>query len=100
VKPCSWCDKPFKPSVSYQIYCSLECRNDATKEKINERHRILKRKKRKQKPRYCAGSCGMKLSVYNDEKYCNNCLIDRKQVDKKIKEIRMLMHDYEDRTAK
>jgi hypothetical protein len=98
VKICNWCNKSFSPTVSYQIYCSSECRTDATKEKINERHRVLKRKKRKEKPRYCISGCGVKLSIYNDDKYCNNCLIDNKQVDKKIKEIRMLMHDYEDRT--
>lgn len=97
MKLCSWCNKGFKPSVSYQIYCSMECRTDATKEKILERHRVLKRQKRKSKIRYCAGNCGMKLSIYNDDKYCDNCNIDQKQIDKKIKEIRMLMHDYEDK---
>jgi hypothetical protein len=100
VKLCSWCDKSFKPSVSYQIYCSLECRNDATKEKIIERHRILKRQKRKNKIRYCAGGCNIKLSIYNDTKYCDNCTSNSKEIDKKIKEIRMLMHDYEDQTKR
>lgn len=91
MKLCKWCDTYFKPSVSYQIYCSIECRNEATKEKIVERHRILRRQKRKNKIRYCAGNCGTILSLYNDDKYCDHCLVDFKLVDKKLKEIKNLM---------
>jgi len=98
VKLCSWCDKTFTPAVSYQIYCSSECREQATKEKIVDRHKILRRKKRKDKIRMCSGGCGTKLSVYNDETLCNVCSINNKQVIKKIKEIKGLMHDYEDNT--
>jgi hypothetical protein len=98
VKLCSWCDKTFTPAVSYQIYCSSECREQATKEKIIDRHKVLRRKKRKDKIRMCSGGCGTKLSVYNDETLCNVCSINNKQVIKKIKEIKGLMHDYEDNT--
>ncbi len=98
MKLCEWCNKGFSPTVSYQIYCSTECRSEATKEKILERHRVLKRQRRKNKIRYCGGGCGIKLSIYNDDKYCDNCMPDSKQVDKTIKQIRMLMHDYEDKT--
>jgi hypothetical protein len=97
VKLCSWCDNSFKPTVSYQIYCSTECRENSTKEKIVERHKILRRQKRKNKTRLCAGGCNTKLSIYNDDTMCNTCSINSKQVDKKIKEIKAMMHDYEDR---
>ena len=98
MKLCECCNKAFNPTVSYQIYCSTECRSEATKEKILERHRVLKRQKRKNKVRHCAGGCGTKLSIYNDYKYCDNCIAESKQVNKTIKQIRMLMHDYEDKT--
>lgn len=88
MKLCNWCDKHFRPTVSYQIYCSTQCRNDATKEKIAERHKILRRKKRKEKDRLCSGGCGTKLSLYNDETMCNSCQINLKQVTKKIREIK------------
>lgn len=88
MKLCKWCDTYFKPSVSYQIYCSSECRNSATKGKIVERHRALKVQKRKNKVRKCAGNCGTILSIYNDSKYCDHCLIDEKQVEKRLKEIK------------
>lgn len=97
MKSCNWCENSFKPTVSYQIYCSTKCRDEATREKIVERHKVLKRKKRRDKIRFCAGACGTKLSIYNDDVMCNSCSINSKQVDKKIKEIRMLMHDYEDK---
>ena len=88
MKLCNWCDKHFRPTVSYQIYCSTECRNSATKEKIAERHKVLRRKKRKEKERLCSGGCGTKLSLYNDESMCNSCQINLKQVTKKIREIK------------
>jgi hypothetical protein len=84
--------------VSYQIYCSAECREQATKEKIIDRHKVLRRKKRLNKTRMCSGGCGTKLSIYNDDTLCNVCSVNNKQVVKKIKEIRGLMHDYEDNT--
>lgn len=99
MKLCSWCDNQFKPTVSYQIYCTTKCRDEATREKIVERHKALRRQKRKKKLRLCAGGCGIKLSIYNDDTMCNTCSVNQKQVDKKIKEIRMLMHDYEDKRS-
>lgn len=90
MKLCKWCDTSFSPNVSYQIYCSIDCRNSATKEKIVERHKFLKRQKRKNKIRKCAGNCGTMLSVYNDEKYCQHCLIHEKEVNKILKEIKDL----------
>lgn len=98
MKPCSWCSNYFTASVSYQIYCSTECRDEATKEKIVERHKATRRQKRNSKERVCAGKCGTKLSIYNDHIFCDNCYINQKEVNKKIKEIRMLFHDYQDDT--
>lgn len=86
-KHCQWCDKQFEASVSYQIYCSVECREFATKEKIAERYLIKRRQNLQKKNRLCK-SCGVKLSAYNDEVLCQNCLIDPKEVSKTIKEIR------------
>lgn len=100
MKTCEWCDNQFNPSVSYQIYCSPECRENATKEKIVERHKVLRRQKRKSKKRVCANGCGATLSIYNDDILCNNCGVNTKQVEKKIKEIKMLMHSYEDKRKK
>jgi hypothetical protein len=86
-KHCDWCDKQFETKISYQIYCSVECREFATKEKIAERYAITRRKRLQENPRSCS-SCGSKLSAYNDEKLCQACLIDPKEVSKAIKRIR------------
>lgn len=98
MKQCNWCNKQFDPTVSYQVYCSLPCREEATKEKIADRHNFMKRQRRMGKSRLCANKCGTKLSVYNDHNVCDKCYIDNKEVNKKIKELRMFMHEYEDDT--
>ena len=98
MKLCNWCDTRFEPTVSYQIYCSTDCRTQATKEKIVERHKILKRKKREGKVRNCV-QCGTSLSVFNDEPLCYNCEINHRQVTKVLKELKKLgLMDYEDNT--
>jgi len=98
VKLCNWCDTRFEPAVSYQIYCSTECRTQATKEKIVERHKILKRKKREGKNRNCV-QCQTPLSVFNDEPLCYNCEINHKQVTKVLKQLKQLgIMDYENNT--
>ena len=43
---CKCCDNNFEPTVSYQIYCSPNCRDIATKEKIAARYLQSKRQKR------------------------------------------------------
>lgn len=95
MKQCSWCSNRFAPNVPYQIYCSAGCREEATKEKIVERHKENKRKKNSEKNRVCAAGCGTKLSIYNDHTLCNSCYVDKKQVNKKIREIKVFMHDYQ-----
>jgi uncharacterized protein YmfQ (DUF2313 family) len=95
LKQCSWCNKGFSPTVSYQIYCSTDCRDSATKEKIAERQQFLKRKKRNQKTRHCAGGCGTQLSIYNDGELCDKCHVNVKQLKQKIKELKGFLKDDE-----
>ena len=94
MKLCNRCDNQFTPAVSYQIYCSSDCRDAATKEKIAERYQITRRQKRKGKNRLCLGNCGTSLSIYNDDGFCANCNISKKAVDKMLKEIKGFF-DYE-----
>jgi hypothetical protein len=87
VKNCKFCDKSFEHSVSYQIYCSAECRDLATKEKIAERYLHSKRQKRRGKTRLCR-SCSSPLSIYNDDAICSSCAINPDAVTKAIKQIK------------
>ena len=87
MKNCRYCDKNFTQSVSYQIYCSPECRDLATKEKIAERYLHSKRQKRKGKTRLCK-SCSSPLSIYNDDAICSSCAINPDAVTKAIKQIK------------
>jgi hypothetical protein len=87
IKPCEWCDATFKTNIAYQIYCSPECRDAATREKIAVRYQINRRKKLKDKVRVCK-SCGSNLSVYNDAPLCNNCDVNPKDVAKILKQIK------------
>jgi hypothetical protein len=96
VKRCSRfeCEKHFNPKVSYQIYCSEECRDLTTKEKIAERYQVNKRQKRIGKTRRCLGGCGVQLSIYNDSGFCSNCNVSEKIVAKMLKEVKGFF-DYE-----
>lgn len=87
MKTCQWCDAAFEPKVGYQIYCSPECRDDATKEKIAQRYIISRRNKMIGKKRYCK-ACGSKLSAYNDDSICQSCIINPTDVSKALKEIK------------
>lgn len=86
-KHCEWCDHQFETKIKYQIYCSPECREQATKEKILERYRNLRRNKDSYKNRTCK-SCGNKLSVYNNEDICQTCSINPMDVSKVLKEMK------------
>jgi hypothetical protein len=88
------CENHFKPKVSYQIYCSEECRDLATKDKIAERYQVTKRQKRLGKVRRCIGGCGVQLSIYNDSGFCSNCNVSEKAVLKMLKEVKGFF-DYE-----
>ncbi len=87
MKHCQWCDKEFISKINYQIYCSVVCREQSTKEKIADRYKISRRKKRKGKTRLCK-SCGLSLSIYNDENLCNVCRVNPKDVLKALKDIK------------
>lgn len=91
MKQCNWCENVFKPTVNYQVYCSAECRSGATKEKIVARYLATKRKKRK--PKQCAGGCGITLSIYNDDILCNSCKINNKDVARVLKMVKKLSRD-------
>ncbi len=86
-KHCEWCDHTFEAKVSYQIYCSAECRNSATKEKIAARYLVTRRNKRFGKNRKCK-SCGTLLSIYNDEQMCQVCIVNPSDVAKVLREIK------------
>jgi hypothetical protein len=76
------------PKVSYQVYCTELCREEATKEKIAERYQLTRRQKRKGKEKKCLGGCDTKLSIYNDSGFCSNCNVSKKAVDKMLKELK------------
>lgn len=86
-KHCQWCDTSFATDINYQIYCSAECREEATREKIAERYLISRRAKRMNQTRLCK-SCNAKLSAYNDEQICSTCLINPIDVSKALKQIK------------
>ena len=88
-KHCQWCDTTFETTISYQIYCSSECREDATKEKIAQRYSQTRRKNRTGKDRRCK-SCDIKLSIYNDDLLCQGCLTNPTEVSKALKDIKGL----------
>ena len=94
MKLCDRCDDHFTPKVSYQIYCSSECRDAATKDKIAERHQVTRRQKRIGKDRRCLGGCNTSLSIYNDSGFCANCNVSKKSVDKMLKDLKGFF-DYE-----
>jgi hypothetical protein len=87
MKHCSWCDTQFTTDISYQIYCSPNCREEATKQKIAQRYVVTRRQKRKGKTRLCK-QCNVSLSIYNDDVICASCNINPSSVEKALKEIR------------
>lgn len=94
MKYCSWCSNEFEPSVTYQIYCSPECREFSTRNKIEERYRLSRRKRKNIQKKKCSGGCGTFISIYNENGFCNICMINRKKVDRMLKELKGLI-EYE-----
>jgi predicted nucleic acid-binding Zn ribbon protein len=84
LKICEWCGKDFEANVSYQIYCSSDCRAIATKNNSLIRQRQKKAEARKGKDRRCA-TCNKPLSVYNDESFCSSCIGSTKDYKKFIR---------------
>lgn len=87
MKHCQWCDNTFSTKISYQIYCSPDCRTAATKEKIAERYLVSRRTKRHGKDRKCK-SCGKPLSAYNDDILCIECVVNPSDVSSVLKELK------------
>jgi len=92
VKNCKWCDVNFETKISYQIYCSAECRNSATKENIAQRYVYTKRKKRIGKVRLCS-NCQASLSIYNDDLLCSFCIVSPKEINLTLKEIKRMFDE-------
>ena len=99
IKHCQWCDHNFDTKVSYQIYCSPECRDSSTKEKINQRYLQTRRTRRYGKERNCK-SCNTPLSMYNDESTCQSCEIVPKDVEKALKELKGMANGKNKRNKK
>lgn len=87
MKSCDWCNAEFEPKVGYQIYCSVECREESTKEKIALRNAQVRRKRMSNKVRSCK-ACGAKLSAYNDDVLCQSCIVNPSDVSRALKQIR------------
>jgi hypothetical protein len=85
---CAWCDKEFQQSSAKQIYCSISCRQEASKKKILERYETEKIKKRVGKKRRCAGGCNTLLSIYNESGMCDNCVVHKKKMQLFMREIK------------
>jgi hypothetical protein len=94
IKHCEWCDESFDTTSKNQIYCDAECRTNATKQKIVQRYKITKAQERIGKDRRCAGNCDTILSIYNDNGFCDSCLVNNKKLDRTLKEIKDFF-DYE-----
>jgi len=89
MKTCQWCDDSFQPNVGYQIYCSTECRDLATKEKIAQRYALSRRTRMMGKTRKCK-ACGTNLSAYNDDTICQVCVINPGEVSKALKDMKRI----------
>lgn len=70
------CLNKFKPKTYNGVYCSPECRKIATNKKLLDKYYVNKNNKNKK--RVCATvHCSTVLSVYNKEKICEQCKIER-----------------------
>jgi len=92
MKNCQWCNKEFSSKISYQIYCSVECRDLSTKEKIVARNAINRRNRMIGKKRKCK-SCKAALSAYNDDQLCHSCLINPSEVSRALKELKDIANE-------
>lgn len=89
MKQCDWCHRYFDPAVSFQIYCSEECRTAATKHNQEIKSKERKLNRRKNKIRICANSdCDNVLSIYNDSKYCASCFFSEHVVLRELNNIK------------
>ena len=94
MKNCQWCNSQFSSKISYQIYCSSDCRDAATREKIAERYAITRRSRRHGKDRKCK-VCKAQLSAYNDDTTCTKCTVTPTDVNRALRDIRNLSNGKE-----
>lgn len=87
MKHCQYCDAYFTPNTSYQIYCSVGCRELATKEKIAQRYEQTRRERRKKQDRKCK-VCQAELSIYNDNPTCEKCIVVPKEFNRILRQIK------------
>lgn len=87
LKNCEWCGTNFRANVSYQIYCGVNCRSQATKDKTNNKQKEKRIKSRVGKERLCA-TCKKPLSIYNDDTFCVTCIGDTKALKRFLKDIK------------
>ncbi len=68
---CAYCNVSFEKKTHNQKYCDAECCRKATNERIMERYYERRDNRSGVNVRTCQNSeCGMRLSRYNEEKYC------------------------------
>lgn len=68
---CEWCGNEFIKRTN-QVYCSVVCRESATKHKISQHYQRNVLVKRRGQHRPCR-MCGKQLSIYNPGRVCNQC---------------------------
>lgn len=68
VKYCQWCDEGFD-GPARQIYCSSECREEATKYAAAKK-RVERRRRRRASLNKKCKVCGARLSMYGDGDVC------------------------------
>jgi|AntAceMinimDraft_11_1070367.scaffolds.fasta_scaffold00268_9 non-homologous end joining protein Ku len=98
-KHCQWCDNTFASVISYQVYCSVECREAATKEKIAARYVQTRTNRRIGKTRLCK-NCNANLSIYNDDPVCARCTINPKDLGIAIKDLKGLANGKDSQAVK
>ena len=87
MKFCSWCLNSFDSENNRQIYCSVDCRVQATKERQAE----IRRKNRKQK-RCATKGCSGKVSAHIDSVYCRSCYLSDSVIELDLKMIKRMMN--------
>jgi len=89
MKQCVWCQASFEPTTKSQIYCTEQCRVEATKHNQKIKYRERKLNQRKKKVRICLNDdCDNILSIYNDSKYCASCFFSEHVVLQELNNIK------------
>lgn len=86
MKLCPWCLSSFHSDSNRQVYCSVDCRTQATKDrKVDIR--------RKDKKKRCATKgCPNGVSAHIDSPYCRSCYLSDSVIELDLKMIRKMMN--------